>query len=450
MSTKKKKKKTASVAREQPAGLNDRLRRHFGTDPVALPVLQRTFETYQRANVHQAIEGLLEKADSCELIGVTSLHDYASVSLAKLTGPSAASSYEEGPVEYIDEPLPGNLRLACVKRGLYLIRSHNSALAVLIDKDMFGRELGPRLEIMGSDKETAGDFLQLLSQEIEHGKGLRGGIISLKSNHMCGLEVHFHHLPKINRENVILPEEVLRRVERHTLDFSAHAARLKAAGRHLKRGILLHGPPGTGKTFTSMYVATQLEGRTVFLLTASGIPLISQAVAMARALQPATLILEDVDLVGTERENQQIGANAILFELLNEMDGLADDADLLFILTTNRPEILEPALSSRPGRIDQAIEIPLPDKECRHRLIELYGRGLAIRSERMDEFLDRTEGASAAFIREFLRKAAVLAALEQDGEIIVGDTHLDAALVELLFSSGGLTRALLGAAPSAD
>ena len=62
-----------------------------------------------------------------------------------------------------------------------------------------------------------------------------------------------------------------------------------------------------------------------------------------------------------ERTRQGTGTNAVLFELLNQMDGLGDDADVLFILTTNRPELLEPALASRPGRVDEAIEVPLPD-----------------------------------------------------------------------------------------
>ena len=65
----------------------------------------------------------------------------------------------------------------------------------------------------------------------------------------------------------------------------------------------------------------------------------------------------------------------MLNKLLNEMDGLKEDADILFILTTNRPEALEAALTSRPGRIDQAIEFPLPDEEGREKLIRLYSQG---------------------------------------------------------------------------
>jgi len=113
---------------------------------------------------------------------------------------------------------------------------------------------------------------------------------------------------------------------------------------------------------------------------------------MARALQPATVVLEDVDLVAEERTRPGAGCTALLFELLNQMDGLADDADVIFLITTNRPDILEPALASRPGRVDLAIEVPLPDADCRRRLFELYGQGLAVRLDSFDEFVKRTEG----------------------------------------------------------
>ena len=77
---------------------------------------------------------------------------------------------------------------------------------------------------------------------------------------------------------------------------------------------------------------------------------------------PLTIVIvEDVDLIGEERSRNNNCNTPVLFELLNQMDGLGDDADILFLLTTNRPEAIEPALASRPGRIDQAIEIPTPE-----------------------------------------------------------------------------------------
>jgi ATP-dependent 26S proteasome regulatory subunit len=162
-------------------------------------------------------------------------------------------------------------------------------------------------------------------------------------------------------------------------------------------------------------------------------------------LTPATIILEDVDLIGTERQHQTVGANQLLFELLNQMDGLADDADLLFVLTTNRPDILEPALAARPGRIDQAIEVAPPDADCRRRLLQLYGRGLTIEGIDWSRLVTRTAGASGAFIRELLRKAAVFAAEDgANGELVIRPPHIEEALTELLVAGGTITQSLLG------
>ena len=165
---------------------------------------------------------------------------------------------------------------------------------------------------------------------------------------------------------------------------------------------------------------------------------------MARVLQPATIILEDVDLIGEERTRRDPGCQPLLFELLNQMDGLADDADILFVLTTNRPDLLEPALKSRPGRIDQAVEVPVPDAECRRRLFELYGKGLKLSVE-LDKYIERTAGVSAAFIRELLRKAALYAADDGAGELAVNAKHFDEALHEMVVLGGELTKSLLGA-----
>ena len=155
------------------------------------------------------------------------------------------------------------------------------------------------------------------------------------------------------------------------------------------------------------------------------------------------VVIEDVDLIAEDRTKQQGCNTAILLELLNEMDGLSDDVDVLFFLTTNRPDVLEPALAARPGRVDQAYEIPLPDRECRKRLFELYIEGMDVEVEDMEPYVKRTQGASGAFIAEIMRKAALFAAA--DGEpIVVKDNHMDEAMHELLVVGGTLTKSLLG------
>jgi ATP-dependent 26S proteasome regulatory subunit len=258
-------------------------------------------------------------------------------------------------------------------------------------------------------------------------------------------------LPPIDRQSIILPAQLLESIERNTLGFAEHAPRLRAAGRHIKRGLLFHGPPGTGKTLTLMYLASQMRGRTVILLTGRVMGLITQSCQLARLLAPSMVVLEDVDLVAEERDRQE-HAGPLLFELLNEMDGLASDTDVLFLLSTNRPDLLEPALAARPGRIDQAIAFPLPDAECRRRLFALYGTGLDLRADDLEEMVRRTEGASPAFIRELVRKAALLSADESgaaSGPLAVTDAHLREALRAILSEGGELTKKLLGVAPGA-
>jgi AAA+ superfamily predicted ATPase len=436
-------KKSRKKKKPEPILLR-RLREHFKADPAELPVVEMQFGLHERPNLHLAIEEMIASSNrKAELLGVLAHEEYHTPSLARLSRTS--QYFELGPVEYFDVPMPAGKHLACVKNGLYLIREKNMSLALLIT--MPRHEYPPviQVEAMSNDRDYTEDFLRQLQRRTHHGKAYRGHVLSMQQDCRGGTQIKHHSLPSISRDEIILPETLLKRIERHTLSFSNHAERLKSAGRHLKRGILLHGLPGTGKTLTAMYLVSQMPGRTVLIMTGEGIKSIEQACALARMLQPATMVLEDVDLIGTERAHQTVGANALLFELLNQMDGLADDVDILFVLTTNRPDMLEPALAARPGRIDQAIEVPPPDADCRRRLFELYSKGLQVDIADWGRLIERTEGVSGAFIRELLRKAAVYAAEENgSAQLVVQDRHLDEGLTELLVAGGPLTKSLLG------
>jgi hypothetical protein len=427
------------------------LRDHFGKEPSTLPIVAEKFEKYDHPNLHVAIEDYLaQDGRSAEIRGIVSSDHFGGPSLSALVAPAGASLLgrsepTEGPVQYVNIPLDEGRVLSCVQSGLYLVRDRDERLAVLVQAPPdFHPYAKLRIEVMAPEREEAERFLANLRTALRRRNVYRGHVLSLTQNEMGALQVQFHSLPKIARGNIILPEGLLDRIERQTIHFSRHSDKLRAAGRHLKRGLLLHGAPGTGKTLTAMYLASALEDRTVLLLTGRGLGLLGQSCALARALQPSIVILEDVDLVAEERTRREAGcATPLLFELLNEMDGLADDADVLFLLTTNRPDILEPALAARPGRIDQAFEVPLPDESCRRRLFALYGQGLTLQVRELSRFLERTRGASAAFIRELLRKAALFAA-DEGGELVVEDRHLDEALHELVVQGGDLTRSLLG------
>ncbi len=425
------------------------LRAHFAADPFHLPVVAEQFEKSEHPNLHIAITTLLAREGwAARVIGVATVNDHMGVKMAHLLSNQRGQQITEGPVEYVNITLDDGRVLACMQSGLYLIEHGEQRLALLVrgPKETFMRN-GVDVEVMAPEQSQAETFLGDLRTAMRAHNVYRSHIVSLQPSSNHGINVQFHRLVQVGRDDIILPQGVLERIERQTVGFSRLSDKLRAAGRHIKRGILLYGPPGTGKTLTAMYIAGQMPERTVILITGRSVGLIEQSCKMARLLQPATVILEDVDLIAEERTQQSTNCNVLLFELLNQMDGLAEDADILFLLTTNRPDILEPALAARPGRIDQAIEIPLPDHSCRQRLFELYGHGLTLNSGHLSQIIDQTSGVSATFIRELLRKAALYAADEQQDQagIVVEDKHLEEALKELVLEGGELTKRLLGA-----
>src|SRR5260370_37927800 len=131
------------------------------------------------------------------------------------------------------------------------------------------------------------------------------------------------------------------------------------------------------------------------------------------------------------------------------MDGLAADIDVTFLLTTNRADLLEEALAARPGRVDHAAELPVPDAEARGRLISLYQGSLVLDLSDPGAVIARSEGVTASFIKELLRRAALQAAEDEDQDHATGplpgtDAHMTAALDQLLDTRSALTQVLLG------
>ena len=444
-----------AAARSDHSPLLDKITTHLGADPAQFPVTLEVFDTFEQPNLQIAIQAYLNQADrSAELVGVSMQNKrFMAIGLSELvTRGYGYGALSEGPVDYVNFHLADDEVLACVQFGLFLISAGTSRMVALVTGpsemgDPRGQKL--RLEVMAAQPDDAPAFIEDIRRLADELNVYRGHTISLEPGMRIGpgpqTLVQFQPLRRVDRRDVILPAGVLDRIERHTIVFSEHAQQLVAGGRSLKRGLLLFGLPGTGKTLTVMYLAGQMQGRTTLLTTGRGLGLIETVARMARQLAPSMVVLEDVDLVAEERTMPGFGARPVLFELLNEMDGLRDDQDVIFVLTTNRPDILEPALAARPGRIDLAIELPLPDGDGRRRLLELYSAGLQLNGVDLAGLVDRTEGASPAYIKELLRKAA-LRALEDGAGNELRQEHIDEALEELA-QGGRLAERMLGFRP---
>jgi Cdc6-like AAA superfamily ATPase len=333
-----------------------------------------------------------------------------------------------------------------VSLGLWLVHHDGQPVVALqsMGDPHRGMPSGVHIEVMAADRAVAVSMLEALQALALAHNVYRGQMLSFTFSQWGSFGLEFHQRPSVGRDDLILPAADLDAIERHTLGVTAEAERLRAAGRHLKRGLLLYGPPGTGKTYTVEYLCTQMPERTTIVISGQAMGTLGQAAAIARALQPSTVVLEDVDLVATERTMPGMDSNPLLFQLLNEMDGLDEDADIVFVLTTNRVELLEPALAARPGRIDQAVEIRLPDSDARRRLLERYLQGVRDGPIDLTEAVARTDGTSAAFLKELVRRAALVAARDGEGSLRVTPAHLEEARQDMLEHGTPVLRRILG------
>lgn len=440
----------------QHSDLVAQIEQHLGSDPRQLPVVSEDFEPLDHPNVQLAIDRLIAgPGGSARLLGFSADHKrMMAFSLTDLLGRgnAFAGPPREGPVDYVNVHLHGGDVLTCVSAGFYLLEADEGRFVVFVNSppEMVGPRQKLRVDVMAVQREDAGRFLAKLVRTVDEVNVFRGQVVSLETGQsvMGPPTTHavFHRFPPVERNDVVVAPGVLERIERETVDFGEHASELRASGQSLKRGLLLHGLPGTGKTYMIRYLCGRMPGRTTVVISGRALGMVTSAVRMARALAPAMVVVEDCDLIAQERSSP-MAVGPLLFELLNEVEGLADDADVILLLTTNRPELLEPALAARPGRVDLAVELPLPDLEGRVRLIELYSRGLAIEGVDVEQLAERIEGATPAYVKELLRKSA-LAALA-GGSDVVRQEHVEEAVGEL-GAGGRLVERLVGFRPEHD
>lgn len=347
----------------------DRLESFLGADPASLPVVSEPFAPFEHSTVQVAIDRMLARPEvSHELVGIAGGgREHESLSEI-LQVARRYHRYGVGAVDYATVPISVDDELTCVRFGVYLIDDGDRRLAVLVRGGSRMHEMRPMLEVLATTPDDARAWLSALRTERTDCNMLRGQVLSFeRSDFEPGAgPVVFHRRPDLPRTDVVMQDGVLERIERQVVSVPVHRDRLTSEGRHLKRGVLLYGPPGTGKTHTVRYLTGALEDFTVVLLAGPAIRFVAEACALARTLQPALIVLEDVDLVAEDRSFTP-GGNPLLFTIFDEMDGLAGDSDVCFLLTTNRADLLETALAQRPGRVDLAVEIPLPDGDSRRR-----------------------------------------------------------------------------------
>jgi hypothetical protein len=410
----------------------------LGETAAARSVVTRQLALFDHVNLQAALNAWsTEPGRKVEIYGISIPPHHGVPNLQQIITGTGVGHMNLCPPPLVDLANGPGSTLACLNFGLLLVEDEAGRYVVMVAGPV-ENERGLAVHVGGLDVQAAQAVHARLAKLRNELNVYRGHLLEVAFTPGAGVSLQFTQPAELTRSDVILPEAVLARVERHALGIAEYREQLLAAGQHLKRGLLLYGPPGTGKTHTTRYLLSTMTGYTRFVLTGRALQAVGSVTELARDLEPSALVLEDVDLVA-EHRTAGPASSPILFDLLDAMDGAAPDADLLF---------LEPALAARPGRVDVAVEVELPDAEARARLLTLYSRSLSLGLSEAETatVIERTEGVTASFLKELLRRA-VLEAMRQTGgsaQSEINAEHMSAALDDLLDSSQGVTRSLLG------
>jgi cell division protease FtsH len=218
-------------------------------------------------------------------------------------------------------------------------------------------------------------------------------------------------------------------------DYLCAPQRFEALGAELPRGILLHGPPGCGKTLLARALAGEAgvsfhhasAAEFVERYVGLGAARVRELFTEARRSSPAILFLDELDALGRHRSGAEDEGGReydhTLNQLLVDLDGFEVGFGLLVLGATNRPELIDPALL-RPGRFDRRIRIDLPDRRGREQVLRLHARRRPVSSEvDWGEVADQTAGLSPAELAGVVNEAALLAARRGQGQLTAADVE---------------------------
>jgi len=198
------------------------------------------------------------------------------------------------------------------------------------------------------------------------------------------------------------------------------------------RGVLLFGLPGTGKTLLAKAVAHESKATFIHMsgselvhkFIGEGAQLVRDIFQMARDKAPSIIFIDEIDAVGSIRTHDgttgSAEVNRTMMQLLAEMDGFRSRGDVRIIAATNRIDILDPALL-RPGRFDRIIEIPMPNTEARHKILQIHARNMRRLEVDLFEIAKQTEGASGADLKAIVVEAGMNALRRNDNTVYLMD-----------------------------
>ncbi len=286
---------------------------------------------------------------------------------------------------------------SCLASGQTVVEREAARLIVTVDIGRRAPSDDVQVEAPAAMEGVVKQLVQAIEEYGTQHNFYRGKIIALTP---AGIEF----VPPVRRtwDSIILDPALKGTIRRNTVGFLNNLEEWPRYGIPTKRGIILAGDPGTGKTVICKALMTEAAGVTRLLSSAAGIVdagYFSELYQVAQDLAPSIVFIEDIDSIGQERWGMYHGTPQLV-SLLDEMDGIYEKSQIVTVATTNLVETLDAALRKRPARFDRVITIPPPSADLRADQIELLSGKIHLDPEVKEYLVSRTEGLSPAQVQE--------------------------------------------------
>jgi len=278
-----------------------------------------------------------------------------------------------------------------------------------------------QLESPAKKKKEMADFIVGVLAIAEKENFYRGKNIEFSGR------IRFLDVKDRSWDSIVLDADTKREIKANTVDFLRRGDEWSKYGIPLKRGILLAGEPGTGKTIICKALMAAADGITC--VTTSGYALddddyITELYELAEDLSPSIVFIEDIDLIGQNRMEFGYMRGPALLSLLSVMDGVEEQREVVTIATTNCLETLDKALSERPSRFDRVIRLSRPSIEQRIELVRRLCEKIPLDDEAQKYIAGKTENCTPAQLQEIIY-SLVIQYLAKQPELLVNKADID-------------------------
>ena len=304
---------------------------------------------------------------------------------------------------YIDVSTDYERRENLLRDGQMLVERDGSRLIVTVDINLQWRN-SILVEGPAKRKEEIRSFIDGVLTIAREQNFYRGKKIEF------GGQLRFLDLNGRSWDSIILQEEIKKEIRANTITFLRRRELWNRYGIPLKRGILLAGEPGTGKTIICRALMAEAESITCIATAAYALDAdeyITELYELAQDLSPCLVFIEDIDLIGQNREEFGYQKGPALMSLLTVLDGIEEKKEIVTVATTNCLDLLDKALSERPSRFDRVIILSRPSLEQRLELVRRLCHRMPLDQDAQEHIARKAEGCTPAQVQEIVHSLAI-------------------------------------------